>query len=489
MALRFLLLLLACLALGCRTAPPRAPIQRPVSMSHVQTVGFEQEIEPSEPATSAKVVSDVPSGRDPIASVDNSDDEFEPANVGNDRGNRDSPTKNITPKESQTDSIATLDELIQTAVRVNPAIRKLVARIEALKGKHCQAGLPPNPTVGIVGSDINEDGSPGRYGVFYGNTIVRGNKLELSQQIVCNEIRQAEIELGELRQRLTTDVRLRYYDILIAIKKFNLAFQLVATSKDAVDATKLLLDAKEIARTALIQAELEMQSALLQKKRAQNQMTGARQNLAALLGETDLPYEAFDGSLEEEQEIDIEHEFDRILAESPEIAKMFAAIEIAQSNFQRQRVQAISNVTWQTSVAYDFASDDIVSGFQIGLPVPKLNQNQGAIYQARQQIVVAENDVQVRSLQVRQKLIQFFQAYRDAKMQVQAYEADVLPKARETLELITEGFQQGEVDFLQLLTAQRTYFQFNLAVIEQQGIMWRQRIAIEGMLLTGSLDQ
>jgi len=54
--------------------------------------------------------------------------------------------------------------------------------------------------------------------------------------------------------------------------------------------------------------------------------------------------------------------------------------------------------------------------------------------------------------------------------------------------LIREGFRRGEVDFLQLLTAQRTYFQFNLAAIEQQAILWQQRINIEGLMLSGSLD-
>ena len=125
---------------------------------------------------------------------------------------------------------------------------------------------------------------------------------------------------------------------------------------------------------------------------------------------------------------------------------------------------------------------------QIGLPIPRFNQNQGAICQARQEVIAATNNVEMRLLQLRQKLVQSFQTYQDAKLQVETYEASVLPRSRESLELIIEGFQQGEVDFLQLLTAQRTYFQVNLAVIEQQGIMWRHRIGIEGLLLSGSLE-
>ena len=385
-------------------------------------------------------------------------------------------------------AVVDLDHCIEVAMSISPAISEIQSEIGALRGKHLQAGLPVNPTVGINGSDINENGAAGRYGFFYGNTIIRGDKQRLSQNIVCNEIRQKEIELVELRQRLRTDVKQAYYAILVANEKYKLTDQLVELSRDAVEATQGLLAAKEIARTSLIQAELEMQNALIQKQRANNELAGTRERLAVLLGQTELHFGSFAGELVETDPLIIENQFDNLLALSPEIARIHARVAMARSNLTRQQVEPIGNVTWQTSVAYDFASDDVVTGFQIGLPVPKFNQNQGAIGQARHEVAAAEAGVEKRTLQLKQKLVQTYQAYRDAKIQVESYEANVLPKAKETLELVTEGFQQGEVDFLQLLTAQRTFFQSNLAVIEQQGVMWRHRIDMEGLLLSGSLE-
>ena len=398
-------------------------------------------------------------------------------------------TRRTESQVSPTDELGQLDYFVQTAIAVSPAIRKLVAEIGALQGKQCQAGLPPNPTIGLIGSEINDDGSAGRYGLFYGNTIVRGNKLRLAQDIVCNEIRQKENELAELQQRLVTDVKQHYYEILVAIEKSNLTVQLFSLSQNAVQATRQLLEAKEIARAALIQAELEMQNVQVQQQLAQNELAGARRSLAALIGESDLSCESFAGSLKESGEMTIEAQFDRLLSESPEIARLYSQVAVARSHLLRQQVEPIGNIQWQTNITYDFGSKDFVSGFQVGLPIPRLNRNQGAILQANQQIKVAEADVETRSLQLRQRLVQSFQAYQNAKIQVELYGTKVLPKARETLELVIQGFQQGEADFLQLLTAQRTYFQINLAVIEQQGAMWRHRIEIEGLLLNDSLNQ
>ena len=109
-----------------------------------------------------------------------------------------------------------LPELEQTALAVNPAVAEIQAEIESLRGKLTQAGLPPNPRVGINAEDIFEDGSAGRYGVFFGREVVRGNKLGRSRSVVCAEIEAAEQRLAVVQQRLLTDVRQRYYELLVA---------------------------------------------------------------------------------------------------------------------------------------------------------------------------------------------------------------------------------------------------------------------------------
>ena len=60
--------------------------------------------------------------------------------------------------------------------------------------------------------------------------------------------------------------------------------------------------------------------------------------------------------------------------------------------------------------------------------------------------------------------------------------------AKKTFELVSEGYAQGEIDFLQLLTAQRTYSQINLTYLENLRKLWQQNVEIKGMLLKGSLE-
>lgn len=396
----------------------------------------------------------------------------------------------VTPVAQSLVGATSLAQLEQVALATNPAVAEVQAEIESLRGKLTQAGLPPNPTVGIVGSDINEDGvSGGRYGVYFGREIVRGNKLGYSRSVVCAEIETAEQRLAVIQQRLLTDVRQRYYDLLVAQETVTMAEELVKISQNAVDVSQRLLEAKEAAQTSVLQSEIELQNASVVKRQAENQRLAARRKLAGLLGEAELSLDYVDGNVRELLAIaDFEQSFDEVVNSSPEIAALFADVERKRRQLQREIVEPIPNVTWQTTLQYDVFGNDIIPGFQIGMPIPTLNRNQGAIHQARHQIVAAERRAEKKALDLRQRLASAYENYLDAKLQVDAFDSEIIPKAKQTLDLVNKGYREGEIDFLQLLTAQRTYSQINLTYLQGLKQLWRQHVEIQGMLLSGSLE-
>ncbi|WP_162273909.1 TolC family protein [Mariniblastus fucicola] len=396
----------------------------------------------------------------------------------------------VTPDAQPFVGVTSLAQLEQVALANNPAVFEIQADIESLRGKLTQAGLPPNPTAGIVGSDINEDGeSFGRYGVYFGREVVRGNKLGYSRAAVCAEIKTAEQRLAVIQQRLLTDVRQRYYDLLVAQETVTIADQLFKISQNAVDVSQRLLDAKEAAQTSVLQAEIEMQNASVVKRQAENQRLAARRKLAGLLGESELSLGHVDGNVRELLVIaDFEQSFDQVVNKSPEIAALFADVEQKRRQLQREIVEPIPNVTWQASLQHDFLTDDLIPGFQIGMPIPIWNRNQGSIHQTRYQIVAAERRADKKVLDLRQRLASAYESYLDAKLQVDAFDSEIIPKAKETLDLVNKGYREGEIGFLQLLTAQRTYSQINLTYLQQLKQLWRQHVEIEGLLLSGSLE-
>jgi len=275
----------------------------------------------------------------------------------------------------------------------------------------------------------------------------------------------------------------------VAQETVAMAEELVKISQNAVDVSEKLLEAKEAPQTSVLQSEVELENAKVVQRQAANRRLAARRKLAGLLGESELQLDYVSGNPREILAMeDFEQSYDQLVNSSPEVAALFAEVEQRRRQLNREIVEPIPNVTWQTTIQYDTVSDSVVGGFQVGLPIPTLNRNQGAIHQARHQIVAAERRAEKKALDLRQRLAGAYETYLDAKLQVDAYDSEIIPKAKKTLDLVTKGYQEGEIDFLQLLTAQRTYSQINLTYLQQLQQVWRQNVEIKGMLLSDSLQ-
>lgn len=387
------------------------------------------------------------------------------------------------------EGLLTLGELESMALSQNPAVAEAAARVQAMQGKYVQVGLPPNPTAGYTAGEIGNDGAAGQQGAFLGQEFVTGGKLRLNREAAAWEVQRAEQELAALRQRVATDVRVGYYELLIAQERLAMTERLAEVGQRAVDAVGELLKAKEASGTDLLQAKVEADTARMLVENASVTRLGAWQRLAAVLGDPDLPMSEVAGNAAQDlPTIEFESSLARILSGSPQLSAQYAEIERARWSVNRARAEVIPNVTVQGSVQYDDATDFTIAGVQVGLPIPIINRNQGGIQQARGELVAAEQSANRLALALQRRLASVFQQYQTSRQQVDRYSEDILPNVDETLRLTTEGYRAGEFNFLQLLTVQRTFFQTHLAYLDALRQMWSASQQIEGLLLSESLE-
>jgi len=383
--------------------------------------------------------------------------------------------------------LATIEHM---ALRNNPTFAQHATRVQALHGKWVQAGLGPNPTVGYAAEDIGETGGAGRHGAFVSQQFVLGNKLELNRAIASREIIQAQNQLAAQRRRILTDVRIGYYNVLIAQRKYRISKELVVTGEKSVNVAKELFKAKEINRVPVLQAQLETGNLRLLAAQAANETEAAWRELESVAGAPDLERVDLQGGIEENPaQIVFGDSLGNILANSPQLAAAVADVDRARASYNRAVVEPVPNITGQLTVQQDTASDSTVVGVQIGLPLPVFNKNQGQINQTCNEIAVAQRNVARLQLTLKQRLATVFRDYTNAQIQADKYANEILPRAKETLELVTQGYAAGETSYLTLLTTQRTFFQTKLAQIEAQRTLWTTTAEIQGLLLRNSLQQ
>lgn len=399
------------------------------------------------------------------------------------------PEEPLSSPESSAETSLTLDQLEGIALANNPSIAEAAAAVQALHGRYMQAGLPNNPTAGYVASEIGNEGEGGQQGIFFGQEFIRGNKLGLSQAVVAQEIRRAQQQLEAATLRTQTDVRLGHFELLVAQRREEIARQLAENSGRGLNAVTALAEAQEASGVELLQAEIEVQTAEALVQNAQTNVEGAWRRLAAVLGDPSLPRARVAGELDDARPLaEYETIVARTIEASPQVAAAYAEVDRSRWAIERARAEGVPNVTAQGQLQYDFASDDAIAGVQVGLPLPVYNWNQGGVQEAVGEYRVAQQAARRVELSLERQLAQSYQDYVGARQRVDRYASEVLPRAQRSLDLTRSGYSNGEFTFLELLTAQRTYYQTNLVYLDSLSEMGATSRRMNGLLLSDSLQ-
>ncbi len=179
----------------------------------------------------------------------------------------------------------TLEQLEQMAYQSNPTIVRFSALVASARGRAYQAGRLPNPNVGYEGQQIGSKGRAEQHGATLSQEFVRKEKRQLDRSVANQEIAQAEQQLAAQRQRVLTDVRAAYYRVLYAQQQITALEELNEIAQKAVVIAEQLLKAEEVAKTDLLQAEVEKQQAELQLATAQYTLQAAWSQLTAVIGQ------------------------------------------------------------------------------------------------------------------------------------------------------------------------------------------------------------
>ncbi len=384
-----------------------------------------------------------------------------------------------------------LEELEQLALRSNPAIALAQANLEAARGAWVQAGLPPNPSFGYSGQQLGSEGLAEQEGVFIGQEIVRGGKLRLNREVAAREISRQQQLLAAARQRVLTDVRLNFYQVLVAERQLQLSQELLQVSERAHEGATALFQAKEVSRAEVLQAELEVENSHILVQNARNRNVAAWNSLAAVCGQRALAPQPLRGELiHTPSEYDWDATLRRLLTTSPQISAAVANIEHARAAFARAQVEPRPNLDVQGVVNW---RDNGVGGrsdgiLQVTAPIPVWNRNQGRIAEAIAEVRAAERALEQLEFSLQQQLAPVFEQYQNARSQVLRYQTKILPAAQETLEITRQSFEAGETGYLNQLTAQRTYSQIQLNYLDALRKLREAEIEMEGLLLMNSLN-
>ncbi len=384
-----------------------------------------------------------------------------------------------------------LPSVEQTALANHPGLQELQEKIAALEGKWLQVGLRPNTHLGFSGQQLYSGGQAEQIGMYVGQQIVRQSKLDWNRQIVCLELDVARQQLEIQRQRVLTDVRQNYYQVLVAQERVAILERLAEIATQAVTAAESLQRAGEGTQIDILRATVEQQATQVELANAQTTREARWSQLIAVVGIPHSPPVVLAADLTAATiEIEAATYWSQLQQQSPELLAVLAERERAQATWQRARVEAQPDVDVESVVQYDQSTGGANANLQVSMPIPWRDWNQGNIQQTRSEWMAAEQAVQRVELGLQQRLAVVFQDFENARQQIQAYRSPegMIANSQKSLQLIDAAYRAGEIGFLDLITAQKTNAQTNLLYLTSLERYWNAYWELEGMLLKGSLE-
>ena len=389
------------------------------------------------------------------------------------------------------DKYYSLAELEEMAGQHNPTLAQASAVIGKACGIQTQVGKRPNPIVGYFGDEIGDGGTAGRQGAYISQTFVTGDKLRLNELVAEKDVQETSWQYEAQRMRVENDVRSRHYETLGAQRRIELANELLKIAEDGLKVTQQLFKAQLASRADILQAKIQLNQVQIIHQNAVLAYQASWKRLVNVVGVPHLEPGHLTGDLKEQTAkiSDWDASYQTLISHSPELQASYYRVQRAQSQIERQQVQTKPNLQTQVGVGHDYQTGNEIVNAQLGVYLPLFNRNEGNITIASSDYHRALNDVERIELMLRDQLAITYRNYQQASQQVKRFEKEIIPSAKENLELTNVGYRQGEFEFLRVLTARRTFFESTLSYVTSLVALRQAEIQISGLLMTGGLNE
>lgn len=376
-----------------------------------------------------------------------------------------------------------LQDLTDLALQRNPRLQQVALEIDAVQGRVLQASLYPNPQVTLSGEEIGSRG--GIHTLPQVSTpIVTANKIQLATAVALREVNQAQLSLYQQRFVLLTEVRRGYVDVLELQLRLAVLTQMIKLARQSYENANQLLQGKIIAELDVLPFEVRLRELEAELQAAQREKQARLRQLGATIGVPDFAVKKIAGSLTGAlPEYDFDQAKDLLVKAHPAIVSAEVGIHRAQLVVQREQARGVPNFSVGVGYQHNFNEHVNQATYQVQIPIPLFNRNQGNVRSAQAQLAQSAQEVDRIRYLLTGQLATAFGEYAAAKQRVDLYRESILPKADRSYELAIRAFRGGQFQYLRVLQAQNILVDSRLRYVELLAEAWRAASVISGLLL------
>ncbi|WP_460423661.1 TolC family protein [Pseudomonas sp. ZL2] len=373
--------------------------------------------------------------------------------------------------------VLTLESALQAARDNNPELAAARWGIDIAEGERRQAGVLPNPELSWEVEDTRKGSQTTTVGV--SQLFELGGKRGARLDVAGRDAELAALELERQRNVLRAEVIGAFQAAAQAQEGLQLAEQSLRLSERALQVVQGRVRAGSASPVEATRAQVQLSEVRLEQGRAEQALTIAYQQLAAVTGAPMVQFSRVDGGLVTDNSIPSRALLLDRLEQTADLRLARLQIDQREAALGLARSQRIPDLTVSVGSQYSETDRERINVVGLSVPIPLFDRNQGNVLAAARRADQARDQRNGAELRLRSEVIQALTQWSTAVQEVQTFDRAILPSAQQALDAATRGFERGKFAFLDVLDAQRTLVAARLQYLQAQAQGSEARVRLE----------
>lgn len=370
----------------------------------------------------------------------------------------------------------------------NPELLGFNWEIRGAEARYLQAGLLPNPDMGITTEDF---GGRGDLRGFRGaeSTIQLGQLIELGgkrTKRLSSAGYERDLALRDYESRrldLLAKTSRVFIDLLATQRRLEFAEEIFQLGDRTLNAVLERIRAGRASPLEENKARVSQSTLRLEIEKSRRAVDGARKRLAAMWASSAPTFSRAEGRLDELVSVPSLDELRERAAQNPDLARWGTEIQLRESNIALEQSKAIPDLTVSAGIKRFEETNNNAFLVGISIPIPVFNRNQGSVMEADSKLSRAYEDRRAVQTRVDADLAAAHNALVIAGNELAALRTDVIPGAQRSFDAAQQAYRLGRSGFLDVLDAQRTLLEARAQQID--ALADYQRAVVDIERLTG----
>jgi cobalt-zinc-cadmium efflux system outer membrane protein len=346
----------------------------------------------------------------------------------------------------------------------NPQLVASGWEVRAGEARTLQAGLPPNPEVGIevenfAGSGALRGVDSAEITIHLSQLIEVAGKRRKRTRVAALERDLVAWDYEATRVDILTQTTQAFVEVLSTQDRLRLNMELVRLAEQVLHTVAERVKAGKVSPVEETKARVALATSRIALERAQRELEAARKRLVATWGSSTPAFARVEGALEPIAAIPPAERLVERIVQSPDIARWVTEMSQRQAAVDLAAARRVPDPTIEGGFRYLNESNDNAFVMAFSIPLPIFDRNQGGFLEARYLQAKAEAERRAAEVQVRTAMAEAYAILSSAFLEATTLKNEVLPGAQRAFDAASEGYRQGKFGFLDVLDAQRTLFE------------------------------